>query len=269
MQGILTAIEEEIDSDIDAISEILGRTRLVLADQHDSHLPPTGEIGTVPDVLETPVELHPVDDGIPPGEVIIIGEEASVVEGSNSSSAIYGLFERLQILPRVERPTDDLSARKASQRTPSVYTTSCPAALPVSHSGETLGASNKIIKPPRAARSLLQSGSNVNPLILTARAQVSGTHASPEPHQVSLSPLPTLSGHGLHAKTSIQSGGEPLESLQGPHTPRTVREKLHSILTGSGGAGFSAWLYKRELKQGIEARDAAQCLQDVLTRDPG
>lgn len=45
--GILRAVEPEIQSALDAIAEICARSRMSMADAHAAHMPPTGEIMTV------------------------------------------------------------------------------------------------------------------------------------------------------------------------------------------------------------------------------
>ena len=44
VQDILKEIDQEIAPSVDAIAEIFGRSKLSLADEHSSHLPPQGEI---------------------------------------------------------------------------------------------------------------------------------------------------------------------------------------------------------------------------------
>src|SRR6185437_6179273 len=56
IQGILAAIAEDVEEDINAAAEILGRSRLVLADQHESHLPPQGEIRATSSPLQAVAE---------------------------------------------------------------------------------------------------------------------------------------------------------------------------------------------------------------------
>lgn len=111
IQGILSAVEEDIETDLAVISEVLGRSRFVLADQYESQMAPLGEIRG-DDMLGEEENFRSVDD------VLIVREDASLVDGSNSGSAAYGLLERLQAVPRTannlgvgaERPLMDESS---------------------------------------------------------------------------------------------------------------------------------------------------------------
>lgn len=97
MRGILDAIFEDVENDIDEIAEILGRTRLVMADQHESHLPPQGEIrGTTEDGRDVQ-GVGTIRDDV---EVTILNDEASLVDGSNSSSLAHRLLASLQAVSR-------------------------------------------------------------------------------------------------------------------------------------------------------------------------
>ncbi|RMZ87655.1 hypothetical protein DV736_g5114, partial [Chaetothyriales sp. CBS 134916] len=96
--SILATISEDVEDDFTAIGEILGRSRFVLADQHDSHLPPTGEIRANP--LQAVAEASAGNEHLAADQVIIANDEASLIDGSHSGSAAYGLLERLQALHR-------------------------------------------------------------------------------------------------------------------------------------------------------------------------
>ncbi|EXJ93416.1 hypothetical protein A1O1_01808 [Capronia coronata CBS 617.96] len=109
IQGILAAIEEDIEDNVNAISEILGRSRLVLADQHDSHLPPQGEIRATSSSLQAVAEASTSNERLAAtDDVLILREDASLVEGSHTGSAAYGLLERLQAVPRARRMKTDM-----------------------------------------------------------------------------------------------------------------------------------------------------------------
>jgi hypothetical protein len=126
--GILGSIREVIEEDLNGIAEILGQSRLVLADQHESHLPPTGEIraGHLPALAEASSsnEQLAVDD------VLILHENASLVEGSQTGSAAYGLLERLQAAPRIRRIHSEVATSPTQSRMPIVeHRISSPAVL--------------------------------------------------------------------------------------------------------------------------------------------
>lgn len=127
-EGILSAIQEDIEEDLNGIADILGRSRLVLADQHDSHLPPTGEIRAMPlqSVAETSSSNERLAD-----DVVILHENASLVDGSQNGSHAYGLLERLQAMPRTGRLYSDLvfSAPQRRELPPAEVRNSSPAVL--------------------------------------------------------------------------------------------------------------------------------------------
>lgn len=106
IQGILSAIREDIEPDLNTISEVLGRSRFMLADQYDSQLPPQGEI-----IMRSPLqgieEVSASVEQLGTDNVLILSEEASLPEGSNSGSAAYRLMERLQVVPRPIRINSD------------------------------------------------------------------------------------------------------------------------------------------------------------------
>lgn len=106
IQGILSAIKEDIEGDLNTISEILGRSRFMLADQYDLQLPPQGEI-TMRDPLSETADGTIVNDSAHVDDVVILHEDASLVEGSNTSSRAYRLMERLQVVPRPIRMQSD------------------------------------------------------------------------------------------------------------------------------------------------------------------
>lgn len=100
MDSILASVTPEIDDTIDAIAEILGKSKLSLANQYDSHLPPQGDLELHTEPALVPVEeAHPSDEHSSHDNVIIVPEDASLVEGSQAGSAAYGLLERLLALP--------------------------------------------------------------------------------------------------------------------------------------------------------------------------
>ncbi|RMZ83943.1 hypothetical protein DV737_g1378, partial [Chaetothyriales sp. CBS 132003] len=105
--SILATISEDVRDDFTAIGDILGRSRFVLADQHDSHLPPTGEIRVSP--LQVVAEASASNERLAADQVIIANDDASLIDGSHSGSAAYGLLERLQALHRTTTMTTPTS----------------------------------------------------------------------------------------------------------------------------------------------------------------
>jgi hypothetical protein len=111
-EGIWNTVQGDVEEDVNAIAEIWGQHRLVLADQHESHLPPQGEITALPFPLQAVAEASASTERlgtmIEDIDVMIANPEGSLVEGSNSGSAAYGLLERLQAIPRTRRMRSDV-----------------------------------------------------------------------------------------------------------------------------------------------------------------
>lgn len=236
IQGILSAISEDIEGDLEVISEVLGRSRFVLADQHESQMAPLGEIRGIEDVAEEDA-LRMTDD------VTILREDASLVEGSNSGSAAYGLLERLQAVPRttnigtvVERPTtvEEIASRNVSS--PSV-------AEPL-----TLAPVNTMadVREMNARR---PDG--------PARAVVSETHISAEADGVSSGMVPIISEAGRRYPLYAHDDTDIFESTT------TVREvpdvgRRRSYLTG-----ITNWFSRSAVE---EDQDAEARLRVLLNR---
>lgn len=87
IEGILRAIEPDIQSTLDNIAEICGRSKLSLANEYGSHLPPQGEIratGRSTDHGLLPVEeVSPSDERLIDENVAIMGDNPSLVDGRN------------------------------------------------------------------------------------------------------------------------------------------------------------------------------------------
>ncbi|ERF73426.1 hypothetical protein EPUS_04049 [Endocarpon pusillum Z07020] len=112
IDGILAAIQPDIEGTLDAIAEIMGRSRLSLANEYDSHMPPQGEIRASSRSALLPVEeASSSNEQLAADNVIIVPEDASLIDGSHAGSAAYGLLERLRAAPRTRR--SDLMAPRA------------------------------------------------------------------------------------------------------------------------------------------------------------
>ncbi|KAK2794750.1 hypothetical protein FQN52_007520 [Onygenales sp. PD_12] len=100
IEGILRAIEPDIQSTLDAIAEICGRSRLSLANEYGSHRPPLGEIRASTRSADN--GLLPVEEASSSNErlvdenVIILGDDTSTVDGRNPFSTTYRLLENAQ-----------------------------------------------------------------------------------------------------------------------------------------------------------------------------
>lgn len=153
-EGILSAIQEDIEEDLNGIAEILGRSRLVLANQHESHLPPTGEIRAEP--LQAVAEASSSNERLA-DDVLILHEDASLAEGSQNGSQAYGLLERLQAMPRTTRMHSELLLLPSRpEMPPAENRNSSPAVLTVppldpiaepSQPSATLRASLDLLQP--------------------------------------------------------------------------------------------------------------------------
>jgi hypothetical protein len=73
-QDILASIDPEIRASIDTIAEICGRSKMSLADEYDSHLPPQGQ-------------LHPLREQSNPPEMAALSRLEPVEEASRSRHA--------------------------------------------------------------------------------------------------------------------------------------------------------------------------------------
>ena len=95
INGILDAIQPEIEIIVDQIAEILGRSRYSLANEYGSHMPPQGEIrASIRALIES--DLLPVEEDNEPistDPIIIVGEDTSLTDGSHGA---YDLLERIR-----------------------------------------------------------------------------------------------------------------------------------------------------------------------------
>ncbi|PGH27167.1 hypothetical protein AJ80_01124 [Polytolypa hystricis UAMH7299] len=99
IDGILRAIEPDIQATLDAIAEICGRSRLSLANEYGSHRPPLGEIRassrSVERGLLTVEEASSSTERLADENVLIMGDDLSTVDGREPYSSNYGMLESL------------------------------------------------------------------------------------------------------------------------------------------------------------------------------
>jgi hypothetical protein len=123
-ERIWDTVKDDVEEDLQGIAEIWGQHRLVLADQHESQLPPQGEIRATSSSLQAVAEAGPsaerLADHAQDDNIMIADLDASLAEGSNAGSAAYGLLERLQAMPRARRLQSDLPPLSPSAEGPSV-----------------------------------------------------------------------------------------------------------------------------------------------------
>lgn len=100
-QDILASIDPEVSTSIDKIAEICGRSKMSLADEYSSHLPPQG-------ILPIPILQEHTDD-IPIPRLQSVEEISSMREGSApDSNAPRSGVTRLSIASESTRTMEDL-----------------------------------------------------------------------------------------------------------------------------------------------------------------
>lgn len=265
IQGILAAIQEDIKGDIDAISEILGRSRLALADQHESHLPPQGEIGMGVRPLQGIQEASSSAEGLAADNVLILQEDASLIDGSASGSAAYGLLERLQVVPRVSRRRSDtlplVRSDLAAQRV-----VSSPIVLPDADFLHNSPRHGRITQPLRPPRHLLVDSRQDDPgyrsLARYTSAVVSETYLLAGANGYTVSNPPVVSEAGRHYPLYNYDESDIFETSAAPllATPSTsLRTRMQSILRGS-------WRVRIYGKGQIHDHGAEEILRTILER---
>ncbi|OAL38159.1 hypothetical protein AYO20_02611 [Fonsecaea nubica] len=271
-RGIMAAIEEDIEEDINAISEIFGRSRLVLADQHDSHLPPQGEIRAMSSPLQAVAEASASNERLAAAadDVIIVREDASLIEGSHTGSAAYGLLERLQAVPRTRRMRSETPGAGPSRPgTGSIRHTSAPAIL--SEVAPVIEDHGRLAHPElsRASRRLLQSSAAEHEVeempSRATNAVVSETYLSAGANAVTVSDPPVVSEGGRHYPLySFDDSG----LFEGPATPcppppTSLRERLQLLIPRMELHSFVPWVHG----QPNRAVSAESQLRDILARN--
>ena len=127
IESIWNTVRRDVEEDVNVIAEIWGQHRLVLADQHESHLPPQGEIRApiagLEAVAEASASTERLGTSIDDVNVMIADPDASLVEGSNAGSAAYDLLERLQAMPRTRRMHSELTPQSPPTAGPSTLRT--------------------------------------------------------------------------------------------------------------------------------------------------
>lgn len=110
IEGILRAIEPDIRSTLDNIAEICGRSKLSLANEYGSHLPPQGEIRatgmSMDNGLVTVEEASPSDERLIDENVAIMGETPSLVDGRDDLPT-----PSLEMLENLQQASNAMSYR--------------------------------------------------------------------------------------------------------------------------------------------------------------
>lgn len=267
-RSILSAISEDVEEDINAIAEILGRSRLVLADQHDSHLPPTGIIRTTAP-LQAVAEASSSTERLAADDVMIVNDEGSLVEGSHSGSAAYGLLERLQALPR--RINTDLPPPATRPRTPaSARNNSSPAILTEALMADQLEPPQPFVNTHRTSRALLGSAaegdmeaSRFTPAVVSEVWLSAGSDGRV------LSGPPVVSEAGRHYplysydESEVFAGGNVVQS-PGP----SFRERVRRLVLLRDFQGVTTWISRppQGSSSASTSTDAEARLRRILGR---
>lgn len=97
IEGVLRAIEPDIQSTLDSIAEICGRSRLSLANEYGSHRPPLGEIRAPSRPAEhgllTVEEASSSAERLAGENVLVVGDDISTLDGRDPASSTYNLLE--------------------------------------------------------------------------------------------------------------------------------------------------------------------------------
>jgi len=254
IQGILDAIHEDIEGDLNTMAEILGRSRFVLADQHSAQMPPQGEI-----VLRQVGEVEPevINEGrLADESVLILNEDASLVDGSDSGSAAYGLLERLQVAPRPARTNSDAAALTSTtpEVTSPVRTHSSPAAVQAEPDTPSLPRVSAAAGP-RQRRAGMSDRS-------PASAVISETRLAAEADGVNSGVVPIVSEAGRRYPLYTHDDTDVFESSVCPARPPAASGALGSWAVPDI-ATLTSWFSG---VQRPEDQDAEARLRDLLHR---
>ena len=240
IDGILSAIQPDIEGTLDAIAEIMGRSRLSLANEYDSHMPPQGEIRASSRSALLPVEeASSSNEQLAADNVIIVPEDASLIDGSQGGSAAYGLLERLRVSPRTRR--SDLMAPRAM---------SSPAVLedfeePVS---------------PMTPRTLLNSGTR------PTEPTVSETYLSAGAND-RLASSPIVVADGVHPLYYDDSNlVEELSEPQSPAQVQSIQTRMQTLSLIPDLRGLATWLHRDRRANPKGEEDAETRLRMILHR---
>jgi hypothetical protein len=268
IQGILEAIQEDIEGDVDAIAEILGRSRLVLADQHDSHLPPQGIIHDTVRPLQAVEEASSSNEQLAADNIIILGEDASLVDGSHTGSAAYGLLERLQAIPRIHRQHSELSPSNITSPVLPHRTFSSPAAL--EYEGESSHTATYIAATQRrrsaiASRALLNTSQSPLLAFPASTPVVSEVYLSAGANGRTASNPPIVSESGRHYPLYSYDESELFEdptSRLGGGVPKL------GLLSLMGWEGLAYWLGRSGEASSVSAEGRLRGVLDRQRRSP-
>ncbi|KAL6241956.1 hypothetical protein RBB50_011201 [Rhinocladiella similis] len=266
IQGILAAVQEEIEDDVNAVSEILGRSRLVLADQHESHLPPQGEIMAPQNQLQAVAEASSSNERLASGDdVLILTEDASLVGESHPGSSAFGLMERMQVNPRSRTEISDAAGQRLSRP---VSTSNRNLSVPEisSAAGQAHDRSAAAAAAQSSRRLLpnqLREGQDVRSLSRSTNPIVSETYLSPGADSVSMPNSSSLSGdvqtYTLYGYDDNELSGD---SLPAAPSHRTFLDRLWSLVPTEDFTRLFSWTRSRNER----VVTAESQLRDIMDR---
>ncbi|KAL9576554.1 MAG: hypothetical protein Q9212_007001 [Teloschistes hypoglaucus] len=172
-QDILASLDPEVSTSIDKIAEICGRSKMSLADEYSSHLPPQGNI-------PIPI-LQDHSDEIPIPRLESVDEVSSTPEGSiPDSNAPRSRVTRLSIAGESTRTIEDLLSAAVTA------TSAAASHVHSSHAQEESRQSNaqnsylpQLLAWLRNPQDESPQASRRNPGAANALQRVLGSHAEP------------------------------------------------------------------------------------------
>jgi len=247
IQGILDAIHEDVEGYFNTVAEILGRERFMLADQHEAQMPPQGEILLEQELatgIVSATEGRPGDDN-----VIILNEDASLVDGSNSGSAAYGLIETLQVVPRPARMNSDAAALmpRTPEMTSPVRTHSSPAAIQAEQDIRLVASMPSAFEPRQRSTGVIDQ--------TAAPAVVSETFLVADADGVNSGTIPSISEvDRYHPRIAHIDTDLHQDSL--PATRRLLARRRFGSWAPAGASTLVSWFatVQRPVDQDAEAR---------------
>lgn len=240
IDGILSTIQPDIEGTLDAIAEIMGRSRLSLANEYDSHMPPQGEIRATSRSALLPVEeASSSNEQLAADSVIIVPADASLIDGSHGGSAAYGLLERLRVAPRTRR--SDLMP---------------PRAL----------SSPVILEDFDEPRSVRMPRTLLNGSARPTEPSVSETYISAGANnRLASSPIVVAEGeHPLYYDDSNLLEG--LSTPQSPEQVQSIQTRMQNLSLISDLRGLATWLHPDRRANSKSQEDAETRLRLLLER---
>ncbi|KAL9114746.1 MAG: hypothetical protein Q9227_001425 [Pyrenula ochraceoflavens] len=277
IEGILNAIQPDIEETIHAIAEIMGRSRLSLANEYGSHMPPQGEIraqGRIPgeNTLLPVEEASASNERLAADNVIIMDEDNSVVDGSIAGSEAYRMLERLRAVPypRPQQPASPTS------RAPNHRPHRSPSSPAILHSPTSTSRSNRptlFARRDSNPRTLLRDASQQT--LRSANASPSETYLSPNANGVGAIHPPMVSEGGYHRPLYGYEEASLFEAspeMFPQNRTNQFLKSLHRLLPVDEWGGVLAWLRgQRDGVNYVQARNATASgtLKDILTHRSG